>query len=317
MRGADPARPPTRRWTAALAATAAAALAALAGIAGGVPGASSLPLSAGFTVKAFHDVDLEDAKRSLRIWAESVVKARVPDAQVELLVFNTLAEVVTAVKAKKVDMVGSSASEFMQIRAAVSLEPAMVAEVGGSVYMDAVLLARQDIVPAGISGLKGLRLQVVRDAWGTDHSIWLETQLLRLGHRTTQEFFSSTRQAQTSSQAILAVFFGNADVCLVSKVAFRLASELNPQVGTRLGIVASSSKLVGAVVSFRSDVDHAQRDNVIDIMMHAHETPAGRQLFTLFRMGRLVLYRPEYLDGIEALLREHASLTRRPGRSRR
>jgi len=317
MRVPDPARRSQRGRTVTLAAAAAALLMTLTSVTAGAPGGGPLSVVVGFTAKAFQDVDLEDGKRSLRIWAERVVRSRAPDAHVELLVFETVAEVVGAVREKRVDMVGMSAGEFMQVRGTVALEPAIVSELEGSVYLDVALVARQNVVPAGVAGLKGLRLQVVRDAWGTDHTIWLETQLMRLGHRTPQAFFSGIKQAQSASQAILAVFFGSADVCLVSREAFRLASELNPQVGERLGVVASSSNLVGAVVSFRPDVAHAERDALVDIMSHAHETPAGLQLFTLFRMGRLVPFRPEYLGGIDALLREHASLTRRLGRSGR
>jgi ABC-type phosphate/phosphonate transport system substrate-binding protein len=297
-------------WVASVAALSAA----LAGLAAGPPARGPLKLVVGFTLSSFHDADTDDAQRALKIWANHVARSLGSDARIEPVLFGTLDEVARAVREKRIDIVGMNAGEYMQIRESVSLEPVMVPEVGGEVYQDVALIARRDLARAGISGLKGRRLQVMRSPSGTGPSVWLANEVMRLGHRSPQAFFSEVKQAQRASQAILAVFFGSAEACFVTKEAFQTASELNPQVGERLVDVASSSKLVGAVIAFRSGVDHADRAAAIELMGHTHETPAGKQVFTLFRMGRLVPFRPEYLEGIEALFRENASLTRSLGR---
>jgi ABC-type phosphate/phosphonate transport system substrate-binding protein len=75
-------------------------------------------------------------------------------------------------------------------------------------------------------------------------------------------------------------------------------------------------KLAGGIIVFRPDLREDRKQKLMQALRTLHEDEEGRQLFVLFKLNRLVPYKPEYLRATEAFFAEHRNLARRLGRKR-
>jgi len=87
-------------------------------------------------------------------------------------------------------------------------------------------------------------------------NIYLDSYLFENYHKSAKEFFKNIETFQTSSQVILKLFFSKVDACIVSEHAYEVATELNPQLKSKIEILAASDKIfpsVGLTISRKGD----------------------------------------------------------------
>ncbi len=113
------------------------------------------------------------------------------------------------------------------------------------------------------------------------------------------------------SQAILPVFFCQADAGLTTLYAFELTCELNPQLARELTVLDRSDEVLGGVIVFRRSYEGPARARITARLANLYEDPQGKQIFRLFGMDRLVPFEPEHMTSVEALLQEHDRLAGR------
>ena len=85
-------------------------------------------------------------------------------------------------------------------------------------------------------------------------------------------------------------------------------SELNPQIGQRLRVLASSPELVASGFCFRRDYNDPLRETVLAELQKIGSTPAGAQILTLFQSSSLEARPMSCLDSAFELLAEHERL---------
>jgi hypothetical protein len=73
--------------------------------------------------------------------------------------------------------------------------------------------------------------------------LWLDTQLLRQQLPPSHSFFRSVKLVENASQAVLPVFFRQADACLLPRWSYDTMVELNPQVKEQTTILVHSPLL--------------------------------------------------------------------------
>jgi ABC-type phosphate/phosphonate transport system substrate-binding protein len=273
-------------------------------------------LIVGYSSKLFFDVDTNDAEAATKVWTGMLVKKMGSFGSSETVIFPDLSSVEKSLKEKSVDIVVLFSQELVEIRNKVHLEPVFAADYGRNFYHDQLLIVRADSGLSNLGDLKGKSLVIEIGQKGTLPMLWLETLLLREGVQKAQAYFSTTREAARAAQVILPVFFGKADACVVGRFSFETMVELNPQVGKVLKVIARSPGFLSGVVCMRKDFYDKYKDTLETTLKAFSTEPQGKQIMTLFKINRLVPYKPEYLETVESLLREHLDLTTRVARRR-
>ena len=138
-------------------------------------------------------------------------------------------------------------------------------------------------------------------------SLWLETLLMKEGFPGPETFISNFKMVKKASQALLPVFFKQADACAVSQGAFETMKELNPQVGRELVALAQSPGYPQGVVCMRKGLAEKYRP-FVEEMYTLHNQSQGKQILTLMRIKRLLPFQATYLETTEALLAENQAL---------
>jgi len=82
----------------------------------------------------------------------------------------------------------------------------------------------------------------------------MDVLLWRSGLDAGETFFEEIQEVSKVSQAVLPVFFDQADACIAPMDAFRTMAELNPQLEEELWVIDTSPGFCQAVVCARRDV---------------------------------------------------------------
>ena len=181
----------------------------------------------------------------------------------------------------------------------------------GKKFVKFLVLADTEDLKNGLAGLKNKKLSVLKsNAMGT---MFLDTHLMKAGFSASDVFFSSIQERGKESQAILDVFFGQAEVCIVTDAAFNTMKEMNPQVGRKLRIIAESPELISSIGFFRPDWPPDYKKRVIEGMrsdaLKRHER--GRQIMLLFNIEKIDLITDDQLESTRKLLADYDRLKRK------
>jgi ABC-type phosphate/phosphonate transport system substrate-binding protein len=261
----------------------------------------------GYVGGSFSEIRLKDAQIALEVWTTSVgQKLSSFTEKVSATIYRNLSEAEHDVKAKNVDLIVVGSLDYLELESKVGLDPILVGSSDGQIERPFILLTRKDKSIKQLSQLKAKTMLIETGGFG-DIPIplyWLETILLRDGLPRAETFFQNAKQVDKPSQAVLPVFFNQADACVVSERSYRTLFELNPQLSQEMDIVAESLPLLRGVICLRKGLDPERRESAISILAKMHTEPAGQQTLMIFHEEKLVPFLPAQLDNVRALLKD-------------
>lgn len=115
------------------------------------------------------------------------------------------------------------------------------------------------------------------------------------------------------SKAILKVFFRQSDAALITKEAFILACELNPQLKKDIRVICESPPLIPFIFILRPSAK-ADPDRMLleKIILDIGNSKAGRQILMIIQSSNLVKKPVSILDTTYKFLNEHDHLIKEP-----
>jgi phosphonate transport system substrate-binding protein len=276
---------------------------------------TNLVLRLGFSSSVVANVNENDAKAALKIWTQAIAKERGAYIPTDAQVLNGAEAINRAVQGKLIDALTMTTEEYWMLGGERMSTNVILGINGGVATEEYLLLVRTDRGFARLDDLKGHSLAFSQKSRDSLAPVWFETLLLKSGLGQTIQFCGRIVQGAKVSQAVLPVFFRQTDACVVSRRAFETMTELNPQVGQQLRILASSPPVVPVVFLFRADYADPARDEIITEIEHVHSTVADQQVLTLFQCDRVEVCPVSALEGTLELLATHARLSKMPNQA--
>lgn len=131
----------------------------------------------------------------------------------------------------------------------------------------------------------------------------MDSLLIGQGQPRQDAFFKRVEVVSKPAQAVLAVFFGKKDACVVDRSAFQVMAELNPQIRRSLETLAASEALANSVLCVSRDGWPLPEDrkNLLESLAELHLESTGQQILTLFKADQLVPFRQEVLANVRKL----------------
>lgn len=276
-----------------------------------VPGGHSPPepLRIGFSQRMFVDVNENDARAAMIVWARTMGRER--DIPVELTshFLRGPDAIRDALARGTVDAITLTADEYWALGDEAPRAPFIVGVIAGRVDEEYVLVVRKDRGFTSLAQLRGGMLGVYDNPRACLAPIWLETLLLQQGAPRVPDFFGRVTASSKLARVVLPVFFGQAEAGLVTHSGFELMCELNPQIGEQLTVLNRSAAVLPVVFCFRRDYASPYRAQLLAAVGSVHETPAGQQTLMLFQAERLIACSEEQLGSARRLLEAHRALT--------
>ncbi|TLN03053.1 phosphate/phosphite/phosphonate ABC transporter substrate-binding protein, partial [bacterium] len=179
-----------------------------------------------------------------------------------------------------------SSEEYLKLRSQARIEPILMTVGDHGRESELLLLVRRD---SGIRSLGDLRNgSIVMPQRNTAESVfrvWLDTMLLREGKPESGAFFSAVKVAPTTAKVIMPVFFRQADACVVTRQAFELTAEMNPQISREMMPIARIENLFHGIISGDVKVSREIKERLRQAFLSLNKSPEGRQLMMLFHVS--------------------------------
>ena len=275
------------------------------GMAEATAGPPNEVLTIGLTRTAFLNVNRNDMEAALKTLAVTIGRRYDYEIEVRTSFYEEAKDFADAVRSGAVRMAVTDSWTYLAMDpATLGAKPWFVAADSMGVGKVYHVLTRRG---SGLDRMADLRgktlalLEIVNSSLGRP---WLETVLRkdRLGSLAT--FFRQTVVASKPTTAVLPVFFGKSDACLVDASAFAVMSEMNPQVGKALQIIASSEPLVDGLQLLSEagwEGSERMKQHLIEVLRDLHSEPSGQQLLTLFKTVRMVPFEAAHLEAVRGL----------------
>jgi len=265
-------------------------------------------LRVGFSTRILSDIDPRDAQVAMDLWTKELSRSMGIKTLPQTVIFRNTVDILEAVKKGELTIVSLTAVDYLKIRDEVALTPSIVSAGNAGRGREFVLITRRDSGVRAMNDLRGKMILLLSPTKQEVSHLWLDVLLMREGKRDRSAFFRQVKEAPSASQAIMAVFFRQADASIVSRGAFETSKALNPQIGKQIIVVAETKPLLGDITCIPITVDEKLKRSIVYAALHLHKSTVGRQIFTLFQIDRTIPFQPSYLYGISELLREHAYL---------
>jgi phosphonate transport system substrate-binding protein len=269
-----------------------------------VNAASRPDLIVAFTAKVLTDVNAKDAMAALKIYAAELAGriGRMADSYV----YESQDEIVRDVRAQKVDLIAMPTLDYLRMRDRVDVELALAHVRGGKKTQRYLLLTHRKNGYSQLGDLKHRKIVIPQD--DEVAALFLDTFLRQNRLGGTEGFFSLVQGKSKTSQVVLPVFFGQADACLVGDVYYRTMTEMNPQLGRDLKVMAESPEFIATLSVFRRGLDDEIKRQSLEVARTLRDTPRGQQVLMLFKMEALAPIQEADLESLKALFREHERL---------
>ncbi len=266
------------------------------------------PLRFGFSSQVFGEVNENDARAALKVWALTLSAERGVPVDPAMQILNGAEAIQAALLGGTIDMLTMTAAEFWAVRRVAPLGPIFIGRTHGETAEEYLLLVHRDDPAVRLADFRGRSVAVLQGSRATLAAIWMETLLLDEHLGAAGTFWGRIERAGKLSRVVLPVFFRQVDACVVTREGFRTMSELNPQVGRQLRVLAQSPAVVPTVFCFRGDLVSPYRDKLIAGIAQIADTPAGRQTLALFQSDQIEVRPITEMDTACALLDRHERL---------
>lgn len=257
----------------------------LSGLGAAENGARQETFRMGISHRSLGPVNRNDAAASLKVWAATVMQ----ESKLLMPIRVDLVEDANQLRAGLARGTLHGVSMTTEELVTSGEEPeAVYLPVKGRGYGEQyLLLVRRDAGTDDLQALRGRSLARHVSATTSTAMPWLETKLADQGIGPARQFLGPIEDLENPSKAVLRVFFGQADACLVTSNAFSISCELNPQVAKKLKPLAGSPPLVPTVLYFRNNYQSPQLLDIETAILGLHKTTIGQQVLTIFQATRL------------------------------
>lgn len=227
---------------------------------------------------------------SAKLWVQTLGKREnlsIPDA--EIVLADNARELRTQVDTGSADLVVSSSLEYLALDRARVLTPeiTLTAAPGGTGKIKYLLLINRDSGIDNLAGLKGKVLNTYSRSASNLNRLWLDVLLGGAHLPSADAVFGKITASPKPSTACLPIFFGKSDACLIDDPSWDTLRELNPQIATKLKVLAESQPLVESLISMRANREE-YRSEIIHAIRELQDDPEGRQVLLLFKCSRAV-----------------------------
>ncbi|MCK4794961.1 MAG: PhnD/SsuA/transferrin family substrate-binding protein [Desulfobacteraceae bacterium] len=267
------------------------------------------PIRMGITFKDLAVVDPADARIALEIWQRKLNDIIGNyDLEPENYFFEDMPSLINAMKTGKINAAAIPCVDYIISREKLAVVPILVPTRGEDVLETYILLVHRHSELTDLSGLESRNLIIEKGERGRITLLWLDTLLLKRGLPESRNFLRSVRMVDKVSQAVLPVFFRQADACIVTLDSWKTLCELNPQLKKQLHILEQSPGYLGAVFVIKKNLPLQKRERFVKTVLAAQAKPELKQILMLFRFNGMVKFKQSHLKTIEALVKENNAL---------
>jgi ABC-type phosphate/phosphonate transport system substrate-binding protein len=240
------------------------------------------------STRTMEGVNDNDARAAMKIWADTFLRRTGMVGIYDPGILTSPEQLVQAARNGLVDALSITAPEYPSVALYVDHGLVIGDETDVSRGEEYILLVHEDSGVRLLADLRGRSLILHRGVRTCLANVWIDTLLSGAGLGTAEAFFGRITTDVKPAMVILPVFFRRSDAALVTRREFEAMSEMNPQLGRKLRILATSPKVLHTFLLFHKNCPPELKERLKVAMLAIHESTAGQQILTLWQGRRLV-----------------------------
>jgi ABC-type phosphate/phosphonate transport system substrate-binding protein len=268
-------------------------------------GCEEMSIKYAVSQKMIGDIDENDALASIKVWTESLAeRLGIKDTPAPHL-YRDLAHLEDAVTNGKDNFYYITIEEYFHLLSYFDTQKCIVPVKAESPYEQYILVVHKK---SGISSLQGLAhssIVILDNSRMIVGPVWLDNRLHEENLGSIEKHFQSIEIVSKVNKAILPVFFQKKKACFVTKDAFSIMAELNPQLSKQLVILAESPAYIPSGLFFRKGFDSSFKQRLYNEITEWTNIASYRQLSIIFQLDGLRPAESTILDDTVRLLQKH------------
>ncbi len=266
-------------------------------------GVQPIRLNFGVEDKVLQGRDIKDVVTATNIWLAWAGEEF--NIRAKTIIYNHMDQMAKDFLAHKLDVVALTSLNYIKFinRTGKIPELGPAGIINGKITVKYLLTVRREPEINSISGLKGKTIALQKT--GDIERLFLNILLMRNGYREMDFFFSDILEKAKPSRAVLDVFFGRTDACVVPEHVYSTLVEMNPQIGRQTIVLAESPELIPTITFFSEKYDPRLRTIIEDMVPKMKLTEKGRQMLMMYKVDDLTQPRAKDILELEALLFEY------------
>lgn len=260
----------------------------------------------GLSSSTLGNINRNDYTAAFKSWVTMIGKEKGLPIRAEVEVVDTDEKLRNALLQEKVDALTLTVEDLMHLK--VQPDSVFMACQEETFHVRYALIVRSD---GGITGLEELKGRKVATYHGNKMVLarpWFEVLLSGIVKTPASGWLDNLIPTDNASKSILQVFFRQAHAALITRDAFDMACELNPQLRKDLTLLFVSPPLIASFFMLRPTYRGQFREKLEKAIGEVHATPGGRQVLAIFQSSRMEQHPPAILEPTRRFLLEYRRL---------
>lgn len=227
------------------------------------------------------------------------------DVDVNYIIEDDVEVIRKGLKEEQIDALVVLSPEFVSLEKTEAFQKLRLLSGTRNVRKEVLMVVDADSEYSEFDDLRGKRVAVAYQKNMKVAQLWHETFLFERGIGAEENFYSEVHYKKNGSQAVLSVFFGKTDACFVSRASYEMIKEMNPQVGRKLTVLASSPSYATTVLAVRETYKKPFVDEIFSIIDEVCEDSKGQHILMRDHLVALVKADSTDLDTVRVLVNQH------------
>jgi len=256
----------------------------------------------GFIDTIMGNVNENDVKVAVSVWIKSLTQEMSLPVDAVIAIYSALSEVASNLAENRVDVVYITTPQLFAVQELLAEDALLAVQQSGSITEEYIVLVPDNSPAGNVGDLKGKKLRVLDNARTCLSLHWLNVFLSEKGLGILDTHFKNYKLVNKINDAVLPVFFKQADACMVTRKGFDVMVELNPQIARQMKIISTSPSYIPAVFTFRKSYQSEIKHILFRDIQKMVESSSGAQLLTIFQMdGMQQISKADLADTISLL----------------
>jgi hypothetical protein len=254
----------------------------------------------GYSIESMSEINKKDLKISMVLWVKEIVSHT--KYRASYIDYDNSKSMAKDFNAEKLDLVIDFGVNFIKNYEMDKLEDGFRGGMKNGLVENIIVILKKNSSLEDFAKIKKpiIALQNIEEIF----KIYAKVNLIPKAKKYT---FLETKKR---TGALLKLFFDRADAAIVAEKTYRLAKELNPQIGKKLKIVDVSHVKSGAFGYFHKNFDGTKREAMIEVALALDKSVRGKQLLALFQIDKVERSKVTELKSIEKLYKEYLKLNK-------
>ncbi|MBF0452885.1 MAG: PhnD/SsuA/transferrin family substrate-binding protein [Candidatus Magnetomorum sp.] len=252
----------------------------------------------------FTDIDLSFALGAIDLWGKKIGDRAGFESQCYML--DSIDKLSEKIRNNEIDIASTLSVDYLRMKKTLNIELAYARISNNSIAESYYVLARKDANISAISDLKDKRFALTKN--DEIAKLYINTLLLKEFQQELSSVCSSITHKTKFSQSCYAVFFGDADACIVLQSTYDLLCELNPQVKQAVNIISISQPFVRFITFYRQNFEEHIKILFKNAVLSMFDHEEGKQMMMLFKVDGIQEIIDEHLESVANLIKEYETL---------